>query len=56
MKPLLGLMPFKVLEHQGFKIGVLGFAEEGWLELLVSEIDIRNLKYEDYNTCLRKYS
>ena len=56
MKPILGLKPFHVIEHQGFKIGVLGFAEEGWLELLVPEIDTNNLKYVDYNESLQKYS
>lgn len=27
MKPIAGLSPHHVLEHQGFKIGFLGFAE-----------------------------
>lgn len=31
-KPLCGAEPFKVIEHQGFKIGVMGFGEEAWLE------------------------
>lgn len=56
MRPILDLMPYHIIEHQGFKIGVLGFAEEGWLELLVLEIDTKNLLYVDYNESLQKYS
>jgi len=56
MRPILGLQPFHVMEHQGFKIGFLGFAEEGWLDLLGSDIDVNNICYVDYNESLRKYS
>ena len=55
-KPFLGLDPFKVQEHQGFKIGFLGFAEKEWLECLNSEIDLATLEFEDFNSSLKKYS
>lgn len=30
--PLCECLPFKVVDAQGFKIGLLGFAEEAWLD------------------------
>jgi|TARA_B110000285_G_C15097596_1_gene603022 5'-nucleotidase len=32
MRPVADVLPYKVLENQGFKIGFLGFAEEAWLD------------------------
>ena len=55
-KPLCGLEPFKVIEHSGFKIGFMGFAEEAWLEQFKPEVDISLLEYLDYNETLQKYS
>ena len=30
-KPVANALPRKILEHQGFKIGFVGFAEKEWL-------------------------
>ena len=50
------LEPYHILEHQGFKIGFVGMAEEAWLDQLMPEIDCSKLKYLDYNVELKKYS
>ena len=31
-KPLADCEAFSIIEAQGFKIGVMGFAEEAWLD------------------------
>jgi 2',3'-cyclic-nucleotide 2'-phosphodiesterase (5'-nucleotidase family) len=56
MKPMLGLEPYHVLEHQGFKIGFMGFAEKEWIDQFPSFIDVTDIKYIDYNESLIKYS
>lgn len=55
-KPLCGVEPFHVLEHSGFKIGFLGFAEEAWLDQFKPDVDISNIEYLDYDEQLEKYS
>lgn len=49
MRPLAGVEPWKVLEHSGFKIGFMGFAEKEWLDQLNPDIDCNLLEYHDYN-------
>ena len=56
MKPLCNLNPYHIMEHQGFKIGFLGFAEKQWLDQMPPEIDCSKLKWEDYNEVLQKLS
>jgi 2',3'-cyclic-nucleotide 2'-phosphodiesterase (5'-nucleotidase family) len=56
MQPVLGLKPFYIMKSQGFKIGFVGFAEEGWLGCLGSKNNTKDLKYLDFNQTLRKYS
>lgn len=55
-RPLCGVQPYHVLEAQGFKIGLLGFAEEAWLDQFKPCVDITKLKYVDFNESLRKYA
>ena len=49
MKPLFGVKAFHVMEHSGFKIGFLGFAEEAWTNQFPADVDISDLEYMDYN-------
>ena len=51
-KPLLDLPQFKIQEHQGFKIGFLGFADEDWFDTFESDIDCSAMKYIDFNKSL----
>lgn len=44
------------MEHQNFKIGFVGLADESWIDTLSPEVDCNNLKYVDYNEQLKKYS
>ena len=55
-QPILGLAPYHIMEHQNFKIGFVGLADESWMQCLMPEIDCNNLKYVDYNEQLKKYS
>lgn len=48
-KPICGVAPYHVLEHQGAKVGVVGFAEEALLDQLTPEVDDSKLEYLDYS-------
>ena len=52
MRPIAGVDKWKVLEHQGFKIGFMGFTEQQWLDQLSPDIDCDKLEYKDYNETL----
>ena len=41
---------YSIIEKNGFKIGVIGLAEQEWLDA-VSEIDMSKVKYEDFIEC-----
>ena len=47
-KPICGVSQYEVVDHQGVKIGVVGFAEEALLEQLTPEVDGEKLEYLDY--------
>jgi 5'-nucleotidase len=53
-KPIAKCEPYKIIEHQGFKFGMLGFAEAAWTDTFSPEIDIAKMKYIDYNESLRE--
>lgn len=55
-KPIAECEPYKIIEHQGFKFGMLGFAEKAWTDTFSPEIDISKMKYIDYNESLKEYS
>jgi 5'-nucleotidase len=56
-KPVANALPSKVLEHQGFKIGFLGFAEKEWICNMHDDVvDSSKMKYLDYNDVLREKS
>ena len=56
-KPVANALPRKVLEHQGLKIGFLGFAEPEWIKTMHDDVvDISKMKYLDYNEVLREES
>lgn len=55
-RQLCGVEPYHVLENQGFKIGVMGFAEEAWLEQFKPEVDVSLLEYLDFGEQQEKYS
>ena len=42
-KPLADCEAFSIIEAQGFKIGVMGFAEEAWLDQLPLSVDVEQL-------------
>jgi len=44
------------MDHSGFKIGFMGFAEKEWMDAFVPGIDCSLLQYEDYNEKLRETS
>lgn len=54
-KPIVGMLPYHVLESQGFKIGFLGFAEPDWLDCLNAFNDASKMEYVDYNEILKDY-
>ena len=39
-KPIANCEPYKIIEHQGFKFGFLGFAEEAWTDCFSPDIDV----------------
>jgi hypothetical protein len=52
-KPLVDCLEYTTLEHQGFKIGLLGIAEYEWVETL-AQFDITELEFEDpFSSCDR---
>ena len=55
-KPLAGVLPHLCLEHQGFKIGFGGFADESWTDTFIPEIDCSLVEYTDYNVRLNEVS
>ena len=50
------LLRFHVMEHQGHKIGFLGFADDSWLDGFTLEVDTNQIVVLDYNETLQKYS
>ena len=38
--PIAGCAPYTIVEKSGFKIGILGFAEEAWLDCLPQCVDV----------------
>jgi len=55
-QPILGLKATHVVEHSGFKIGFMGFAEPEWLDCLNPEINPDDIQYVDFNQSLREHS
>jgi 2',3'-cyclic-nucleotide 2'-phosphodiesterase (5'-nucleotidase family) len=55
-RPISGVEPCRIVEHQGFKIGCIGFSDEAWTDQFNPDINCDILKYVDYNESLRKYS
>ena len=55
-RPIAGVAPYHVLEHQGFRIGFCGFADSAWTDQFNPEIDCDALEYVDYNECLQKHA
>lgn len=53
-KPIVGLNQTHMLETQGFKIGLMGFADRGWLELLNVRVPTSELQYKPYLDVLDK--
>lgn len=47
---LAGTEKFRILEKGGFKFGIIGLAELGWITTL-NGLDMDELSYEDYVTC-----
>jgi len=48
-KPIADCQPYYILEEQGYKVGFVGLCEEDWLDSLKPDINIKELKYIDYN-------
>lgn len=53
-KPICGVSQFEVIEHQGVKFGVVGFAEEALLEQFTPEVDGAKIEYLDYSDQLEE--
>lgn len=49
LQQILGLSPYHILNHQEFKIGFVGLADESWIDTLSPEVNCNNLKYTNYN-------
>lgn len=47
-KPICGVDSYQCFDHNGVKIGVMGFAEEALLQQLTPEVDGSCLEYLDY--------
>lgn len=45
-----------MIDHQGFKIGVVGFADQSWMDSLGIENDCSKLELLDYNEQLKKHT
>lgn len=55
-RPLAGCKEYHVLNHQGFRIGFLGFADESWPDTFMPELNCDVIKYLDYNQKLQELS
>jgi 5'-nucleotidase len=55
-RPLAGVNPHHVLEHQGFKIGFVGFADEEWPATFMPDLNCDVIEYADYNAKLQEHS
>lgn len=55
-EPIAGLKKMHALETQGFKLGLMGFADKGWLELLSIRVPVSELNYKPYLDVLPKLS
>jgi 5'-nucleotidase len=53
-KPFPGTSEFHVINHHGFRVGVIGLAESEWIETLES-LTLDDLDYEDFVTCAERW-
>ena len=44
-RPILNIQPYHIISTQGFKIGLMGFAEKDWTEILNPELDLSGLSF-----------
>ena len=44
------------MEHKGFKIGFLGFAEDDWINQFPADIDVSDLECMDLKEALLIYA
>ena len=50
---LCGAVPTAVIHHDGVKVGIVGLAEEEWIDTL-SAVSPEDLRYEDFVACGRR--
>lgn len=54
--PVVGLKKSHILETQGFKIGLMGFADKSWLDILNVRVPMSELRYENHLDVLKTLS
>ena len=54
--PVVGLKKSHIVETQGFKIGLMGFADKSWLDILNVRVPMSELRYENHLDVLKTLS
>lgn len=46
--PIAGCEEYKIVDRDGFKMGIMGFAERAWLDIVNVRVDTNKIEYKNY--------